>query len=278
MSPHASSSMTSTYSAHPVVVGIDGSSAAIEAARWAIDEAISRTVPLRLIHVIPADNRPTPSVKDDRLAAQCAEAALHSACAAVQSGSRPVEVHTVVHRGDISLTLTEESRRAAMICVGSVGIGRTASRLLGSAAVALAKHAHCPVAIIRADGESPRRKRIVAVADRHPDSDEVLHHAFDEARLRGVSLLVLGVRRRKVGAMSEPELVRRLGNWTPRYPDVGVQMRITDTATEYLVTHNEPIQLLVTGSADANKLTRLVGPHGHAFAAYPNCSVLLVRP
>ena len=78
--------------------------------------------------------------------------------------------------------------------------------------------------------------------------------------------------------MSEPELVRRLGNWTPRYPDVGVQMCITDTATEYLVTRNEPIQLLVTGSADANKLTRLVGPHGHAFAAYPNCSVLLVRP
>lgn len=270
--------MTSADSAHPVVVGIDGSSAAIDAARWAIDEAIGRTVPLRLIHVVPADNGPTSSVKDDRLAAQYAEAALHSACAAVQSGGRPVEVQTVVHRGDISLTLAEESRRAAMICVGSVGIGRTASRLLGSAAVALAKHAHCPVAIIRADGESPQTKRIVAVMDRHPDSDEVLHHAFDEARLRRVSLLVLGVRRWKVGAMSEPELVRRLGNWTPRYPDVAVQMCITDTATEYLVTRNEPIQLLVTGSADANKLTQLVGPHGHAFATHPNCSVLLVRP
>ena len=35
----------------PVVVGVDGSKAAINAALWAIDEAVSRDVPLRLIHV-----------------------------------------------------------------------------------------------------------------------------------------------------------------------------------------------------------------------------------
>ena len=35
-----------------VVVGVDGSKAAINAALWAIDEAISRDVPLRLIHVV----------------------------------------------------------------------------------------------------------------------------------------------------------------------------------------------------------------------------------
>jgi hypothetical protein len=58
---------------------------------------------------------------------------------------------------------------------------------------------------------------------------------------------------------------------------VTVDKCVTDTATEYLVTRNKPIQLLVTGSADANKLTRLVGPHRYALPAYPNCSVLLVR-
>ena len=35
----------------PVVVGVDGSDAAIDAAKWAIDEAISRDVPLRIVHV-----------------------------------------------------------------------------------------------------------------------------------------------------------------------------------------------------------------------------------
>ena len=34
----------------PVVVGFDGSEAAIAAALWAADEAIARDVPLRLVH------------------------------------------------------------------------------------------------------------------------------------------------------------------------------------------------------------------------------------
>jgi len=270
--------MKSTECAHPVLVGIDGSDAAINAARWAADEAISRSVPLRLIHVMHSDGRSTASGTEDRLAVQYAEAVLHSASAAVQSNGKPVDVDPVLRRGDISLILAEDSRRAAMVCVGSVGIGRAASRLLGSVAVDLAKHAHCPVAIVRADGEPSQGKMIVAVVDHHSDSDEVLHHAFEEARLRKASLLALGVRRWKVAAMTEPELIRRLDNWIPCYPDVAVQHCITDTATEYLVTRAEAIQLLVTGCADASKLTRLVGPHGHALASYPNCSVLLVRP
>jgi nucleotide-binding universal stress UspA family protein len=38
-------------SSAPVVVGVDGSDAAITAAKWAIDEAVSRDVPLRIVHV-----------------------------------------------------------------------------------------------------------------------------------------------------------------------------------------------------------------------------------
>ena len=35
-----------------VVVGVDGSHAAVNAAKWAVDEAISRQIPLRLVHVV----------------------------------------------------------------------------------------------------------------------------------------------------------------------------------------------------------------------------------
>ncbi len=269
--------MKPTDCARQIVVGIDGSIAAINAAQWAIDEAISRAIPLRLVQVVHAEEASTTLGEDDHLATQYAETALHAAHATIQASGRPLKVHTAIRRGHIDSTLIEESCHAAMICVGSIGIGHAASRLLGSSAVALAKHAHCPVAIIRTDGEPRDGKPIVAVLDRYPDSDDVIHHALDEARLRKASVLALGVRRWKVGAISWQELDRRLGNWLPRYPDVAVHKCITDTATEYLVTRNEPIQLLVTGGADANKLTRLVGPHGHALAAYPNCSVLLVR-
>jgi hypothetical protein len=39
-----------------VVVGIDGSKEAILAATWAVDEAIARDVPLRLVYINPADS------------------------------------------------------------------------------------------------------------------------------------------------------------------------------------------------------------------------------
>ena len=130
---------------------------------------------------------------------------------------------------------------------------------------------------LQRNDELPQQNRIVAVVDRYPDGDDVIHHALDEATLRSASLLVLGVRRWKVGARSGFQLDRRLERWLPSYPDVEVHTCITDSAAEYLVTREEHVKLVVTGSADAGMLTRLVGPHGHALATYPNCSVLLVR-
>lgn len=50
----------STKTPLPVVVGIDGSQAAIGAAEWAIDEAVTREVPLRLVAVIPQQAEPAP--------------------------------------------------------------------------------------------------------------------------------------------------------------------------------------------------------------------------
>ena len=43
-----------------VVVGIDGSRAALDAALWAVDEAVSRDIPLRLVYAIDStDNSHT---------------------------------------------------------------------------------------------------------------------------------------------------------------------------------------------------------------------------
>lgn len=41
-----------------IIVGIDGSHAAITAALWGVDEAISRAVPLRLVSVIKPTHPP----------------------------------------------------------------------------------------------------------------------------------------------------------------------------------------------------------------------------
>jgi hypothetical protein len=48
-----------------VVVGIDGSRASINAARWGVAEAVQRDVPLRLVHAVPASQCTTRSVQRD---------------------------------------------------------------------------------------------------------------------------------------------------------------------------------------------------------------------
>ena len=137
----------------PVVVGVDGSQAAANAARWAIDEALSHDVPLRVVHVTGVEQQPADDV---RLEIEYAETSLRAATAAVKATGQPVKIETDILWGAVSTVLIDESRNAAMVCVGSVGIGAVARELLGSTAASLAENAHCPVAIISSPDDQPR--------------------------------------------------------------------------------------------------------------------------
>ena len=53
--------MAMTQQDGSVVVGIDGSQAALDAATWAVAEAVSLGVPLRLVHVSAAKHAPPAS-------------------------------------------------------------------------------------------------------------------------------------------------------------------------------------------------------------------------
>ena len=65
----------SPASSPAVVVGIDGSRTAIDAALWAVDEAVSRDIPLRLVYAIDPDHTSGKEPQDaarDRAAAEVA--------------------------------------------------------------------------------------------------------------------------------------------------------------------------------------------------------------
>ena len=53
-----------------VVVGIDGSQAAVNAAKWAVDEAISRQMPLRLVYVVARREAQSASAQTFRVGAR----------------------------------------------------------------------------------------------------------------------------------------------------------------------------------------------------------------
>ena len=102
-----------------VIVGIDGSSAAVGAALWGIDEAVSRDIPLRLIYAI--DPREAIHRDADSFAHRLATAEIAVRCAfmAVEASPEPVKIDIEIVHADPVATLVRASRSAAMLCVGA---------------------------------------------------------------------------------------------------------------------------------------------------------------
>ncbi len=270
--------MSNPQSSQRIVVGIDGSDAAINAARWAVAEAVSRNIPLRLIHAIP--ERRAGAAGDDSLDLQYAQTSLRAADAALQAMGQPVKIECDVARGSSESALINESRGAAMVCVGSVGTGWVARKVLGSTAATVAQKALCPVAVIRSgrDATLPDGGYVAVAVEESAANDAVLEHGFREARLREAPILAMGVWRWGLGEIPYHQLDHRLRPWVSQHPEVHVQPAAARRgAAEFLTHTSEPVQLAVVGSADADKVARMIGPitthpNGHA-----GCSVLVVR-
>lgn len=265
-----------------IIVGIDGSHAAITAALWGVDEAISRAVPLRLVSVIKPTH-PSPDDYDRDLAH--AERSLREAQSAVEAAGKLVKIETDIPRGPAGPVLVEASRDAEMICVGSVGIGRYASSILGSTATELAEKAHCPVAVMRSKVDQPASdiNWIVVRMTDAPDNEAVLEYAAREAKLRQAPILALGGRPEELREIPDGEFERRVQDWHHRHPDVRVYPITTHTGiartgiARFLADHDERVQLAVIGGGEAGQLARLVGPSGHPVFRHAECSVLVVR-
>jgi nucleotide-binding universal stress UspA family protein len=250
--------------AKSVVVGVDGSQASVNAARWAVDEAIRRRLPLRLVYVIARMGARIASARTAEWELERGEMALRQADCAVQDTGRPVEVETAVYSGQPEHILLNESRDAALVCVGTARGGRDAEKLLGPTASALATHAHCPVAIIRSnrDGTLPERGVISVVLDDEPDNDEVVHYAMEEGRRRNAIVR---------------QIDRRRDSWVRSYPDVHVEIVAAGTDLKSPENHSRAVDLAVVGRGDADQITRLATPNCHPIVGYPDCSVLVIR-
>ena len=234
-----------------VVVGIDGSQSATQAALWAVDEAASRDIPLRLVYVIDAAGLPSPGEELAYLGA--ARSALDGTQRTVEATGRPVKIETEILWGTPVTKLTEQSRSAAMICIGSIGI-KHACYGEGSVAGALAGLARCPVAVVHAPvrwSPSPDAETIVVEAE----NDLVLQYAFEEAKLRQAPLRAVALWRAEApedladgNRLARAQLDRRITRWRRMYPDVVVESAAVHTDLyRYLAELGESVQLLVTG-------------------------------
>ncbi len=260
-----------------VIVGIDGSKAAIHAAEWAAGEALGRGVSLLMLAVIKATH---PSAEDYHRDVAHAEASLQAARLAVEAMGRPVKVETDILRGPPGAILVSESDDAEMICVGSVGIGRYSRALLGSTATEVAEKAQCPVAVIRSqpDQPGPAINWIAVEVGDTPERDSVVDQAMREAQLRKLPVLAIGTTGADTPEARSHELDNRVWPWKRWYPDVHIYpVTAGGSVTNFLKSNDDLVSLAVIGGADAGQLAQIVGPHDHPVFRHAQSSVLVVR-
>ncbi|GAA3465308.1 universal stress protein [Saccharothrix longispora] len=277
-----------------VVVGIDGSAAALDAVRWAAAEARGRAVPLRVVHAelrLPAD---APDLEGRARKALHAQAWqwLHQAADVARAVDPDLPVNLHVEVADPVPLLLAESVDAALVVVGSRGLGGFTALLLGSTAIALTSRGGCPVVVVR--GEQRDGPVVVGV---HDDDPAVLSHAFEQAAARGVPLIAVRASHTPSGAFTDAlaetlgihvedhdaarggRLAALLAPWRTKYPDVHLDLAIAHgSPARVLLEHAEGASLLVVGCHGRSPLTGYVlGSTGHALIHHAPCPVLVVR-
>ena len=289
----------STAQGRTVVVGIDGSQSALEAARWAADEASRRHLRLRLVHAFGWTTEVVvghPGLGDRRrdIMLDHARRDLATAEAAVLKHAPDVPVEQELVVGYPIAVLVTESRGADLLVIGDRGLSRVGGLLLGSVAVALASHAVCPVVVVRGAGlELPAAAPVVVGIDGSPVSELALAFAYEEAALRGAPLAAVHtwmdlVADPAIAPLLDWEAIEvdervvlseRLAGWAEKYPDVAVRRVVTrDRPAHALLEEAVGAQLLVVGSRGRGGFGgMMLGSVSHAVLHRSPCPVAVVR-
>jgi nucleotide-binding universal stress UspA family protein len=290
-----------TTNGKPVVVGIDASDASRSALDWAIGTAAAHHSGLLLIHTwavpVPASPMAGAPLADPAPFEQAAVATLADAVDHAKAAGAEVESRLV--SGPAATALLAAAEDAAMLVLGSRGLGGFSELMLGSTSVQVATHAPCPVVVMRPHADvagGPEANRIVVGIDGSRMSEPAIEFAFSEASFRGTGLTAMHVwNAPSLDAPGVPvpidlvaedvvdeelrTLAESLGGFRDRYPDVDVrQYVIHGKAAPALVTATVGAHLLVVGSRGRGGFrSLLLGSTSHAVLHHAYCPVAVVR-
>ena len=141
-----------------IVVGYDGSPDSQAALDWAVREAASRHLGVRVVHCEPDlaawDGAAATMSGSPPLSATLPHAGARSGGrgGGRRGAGRAFRSQTVSTSGSTASVLVEQSRTAVMVVIGSRGHGSISSAILGSTVSHVASHAHCPVIVVQAHG------------------------------------------------------------------------------------------------------------------------------
>ncbi|RSD11639.1 universal stress protein [Amycolatopsis eburnea] len=255
----------------PVVVGVDASAPSLAAVRWAAREAGRRDATLRLLHACVFEG--TPAHEPDELLLEHIYRWLHHAAGIARDRAPGVRVETVVRLGLAADLLLAEAADAALVVLGSHGLGGLRGALIGSVALRVAAEAPCPVVVV--PGHQPdRRGPVVAGFDRSESSDHALRFAFEEAAAIRAPVLVVHA------GEDDAELAARAADWRRKYPEleVGTQV-VRDRVPARALRRAAPdARLIVIGTRGRGPVAGgLLGSTGNALLAHAACPVAVVH-
>jgi nucleotide-binding universal stress UspA family protein len=239
-----------------VVAGIDGSSEALAAARYAAAAAEMRGCNLLLVHAFPA---PPPLSAREMVAAlsasRTAAEKLMVGVAAQLVIPQRVHVHTLAEPGDPTAVLKVVARWAEMLVLGRDNVSWGERVLLGAVTSQVARRVACPLVVVPRGwrpGHVGKPRPVVVALDGETSAESVLGVAFREAQLRRTRLLVLhaepmGKSARDVVAAGF-DLAALLAKWKQGHPGVSVSTAmVSGDPDAQLVRWSRSAALLVVG-------------------------------
>ncbi|MET7668589.1 universal stress protein [Micromonospora luteifusca] len=278
-----------------ILVGYDASTDASVAVDWALEEARHSGQPVRLAYVFEwltvagwVGPGVAPGVWPDETARRQVEDLVRRAAADAAAAHPRLTVTGEVYDGPPALVLQERSAEAGMLVLGSRGHGGFGGLLVGSTAVSVAAHAHCPVVVVRdGAGSAPVDASAGPVAvgvDGSQPSLVALGFAAERAAQRQVPLRVLHAwTPGPGGAAGVPDeraaVDQALEPWRRTFPDLDVTVDLIPTGpAAMLIEVSRDARLVVVGSRGRGGLAgMLLGSVSQQLIQHADCPVAVVR-
>jgi nucleotide-binding universal stress UspA family protein len=296
--------MTSTMKQGTVVVGVDGSAPGSAALAWAVHHAVARRRPLL---VVTAAGDPIHSLEllgpaDVRsLLEGAARQVADRAVSTVRELAPDLDVEVATPLQDPREALLDGAERASMLVVGTRGRGPVRALLLGSVSTAVASHAPCPVAVVRApqpkeaagdeSGDEAGRPVVVGT-DGGAASVAALEFAFELAAAQGRTLQVVHswspyetfidpdsrVQVEQLAAEHQRALAESLAGFGEKYPDVTVERHMPDAgAADTLVRMSTGASVVVIGSRGRTGVKAVLSSVSRDVVERAHSTVVVVR-
>lgn len=304
---------SATSDSRPVLVGLDGSTNAEAAMWWAVDIAVASKRPLRILtsYSLPvmvgmgvAAGYMGPMLTSEEIHQIDAahRQAMSEAKAKIEAAKPDLAVEIYLDQGSPAAALLKASEDAAMIVLGTRGIGSTHALVLGSVSYAVAHRAKCPVVLVPESSDRTQAGRVVVGVDGSQHSVKAASWAlhFAESLQRPVELVSAwhypyAAMSPEIGMVMGPDIeelrlamqrdARKIVDGVKKHLSVDEHSHVSITtdvvegsATEAMIEHTRPQDYLVVGSRSKSMVAAaLLGGTALTLAHRSRCPIVIVH-